>query len=255
MGITSESSTEPGILELRGVGILALEPRDQRFGLRGVPLLQAIDLGEAHADEDLAVPRQAAAREQVLEHRRLLREPGGARRRGLPAADRVPQKATQRSDDQVEEAAQKPPRAPEGGEQGHALPGHRAGGEEGHGNGQRGPDHRYTEDPSDHGSRARRFELVHGGNVECRRGGSKLTAATAAAKTYHLSSSVEVARAPNPVAPRVPGIDRRRYRRRRRPGDPAPDATAAPAPTPQSLGGEARGRLERERPARGAEGV
>src|SRR2546422_10889593 len=105
MGITSESSTEPGILELRGVGILALEPRDQRFGLWGVPLVQAIDLREAHTDEDLAVPRQEAAREQALEHRRLLREPGGARRLGLPAAERVPQKATQRSDEQVEEAA------------------------------------------------------------------------------------------------------------------------------------------------------
>src|SRR2546422_243495 len=255
MGITSESSTEPGILELRGSGILALEPRDQRFGLRGVPLVQAINLRQAYADEDLAVPLQAAPREQALQHRRLLREPGVARRRGLPAAERVPQKAAQRSDDEVKEAAQKPPRAPESGEQGHSLPGHRAGGEEAHGDGQRGADHRHAEDPSDHGSRARRLVLVHGGNVECRRGGSKLTAATAAAKTYHLSSSVEVARAPNPVAPRVPGIDRRRYRRRRRPGDPAPDATAAPAPTPQPLGGEARGRLQRERPPRGAEGV
>src|SRR5437879_8481021 len=182
MGITSESSTEPGILELRGSGILALEPRDQRFGLRGVPLVQAIDLRQAYADEDLAVPLQAAPREQALQHRRLLREPGVARRRGLPAAERVPQKAAQRSDDEVIEAAQKPPRAPESGEQGHSLPGHRAGGEEAHGDGQRGADHRHAEDPSDHGSRARRFELVHGGNVECRRGGSKLTAATAAAK-------------------------------------------------------------------------
>src|SRR2546425_3692645 len=217
MGITSESSTEPGILELRGVGILALEPRDQRFGLRGVPLLQAIDLGEAHADEDLAVPRQAAAREQALEHRRLLREPGGARRRGLPAADRVPQKATQRSDEQVEEAAQKPPRTPEGGEQGHALPGHRAGGEEDHGNGQRGPDHRYTEDPSDHGSRARRFELVHGGNGESPRGGRKVTAPPPAAKNDHPSPPVEASRAPNPTPARVPGIDPRWHRRRRPP--------------------------------------
>src|SRR5207244_2252908 len=90
-------------------------------------------------------------------------------------------------DDEVKEAAQKPPRAPESGEQGHSLPGHRAGGEEAHGDGQRGADHRHAEDPSDHGSRARRLVLVHGGNVEYRRGGSKLTAATAAAKTYHLS--------------------------------------------------------------------
>src|SRR5207244_12469463 len=131
-------------------------------------------------------------------------EAGGAPPPGCTAPTRIPQKSTHPSDDQADEPAQNPPRAPQGGEQGHALPGHRAGGEEGHGNGQRGPDHRYTEDPSDHGSRARRFELVHGGNAECRRGGSKLTAATAAAKRSPLPPSGAPARRPIPRRPRGP---------------------------------------------------